>query len=392
MDNLSQTFFLYKEQILKIESAYAHALATPLQKTPHLIHTLNEAQALIDDQLIAVYWGAFIDLYPSSNGSISEPSDWGLPHGLSPNARRLLWVRVFDDLALQYMRPHVTFNPDLSARFKVNPNTSETMREWGLSFERYPVERTSEHLVAQLITACQEIQTIATSAQGVLNFLEGGDERRQDTSNTGIAFERLVKTLVNLSSESLRAISPEHDRLWTHRALPKLSCRAAPLSLDVLGGADLSIRRPRPQAARGWLQVSLSAELKRGDAKERARRSAGCFWCLSPYTLAFDLSPDHSLWRHAAHTPSTIQGRAYAVRAWVMTALKERVRHPLGPIGALPAPLSWQMLSSIHQRLGVPTRRKIKKIKRAPTLSLTPAQSTELEAHLNAHLNAHLKL
>ena len=386
MNDLSKTLFLYKEQILKIESAYAHALTTPIQKVPHLIHALNEAQGLIDDQLIAVYWGAFINIYHPSSGPISEPSDWSLPHGLSPNARRLLWLRVFDDLALQYMPPHVTFNSDLSARFKVNPNISETMREWGLSFERYPSERTSQPLVAQLITACQEIQTIATSAQGVIDFLEGGDERRQDRSNTGIAFERLVKTLVNLNPENLRAISPEHDRLWTQRALPSLSCRAAPLSLDVLGGADLSIRRPRPQAARGWLQVSLSAELKRGDAKERARRSAGCFWCLSPYTLALDLSPDHSVWRHAAHTPSTIQGRAYAVRAWMMTALKERVRHPLGPIGALPAPLSWQILSSIHQRLGVPTRRKIKKINRAPTLSLTPAQSAELETHLSAHL------
>lgn len=154
------------------------------------------------------------------------------------------------------------------------------------------------------------------------------------------------------------------DALTARRAPPPLSASPAPLPRDLFEGADLSVRREAVegpegarQRARGWLQVGLAGERARGEQKGAAARALGCFWALTPHALAARCPPDHPVWRGASHTPTTREGRAYALRQLLISAAARPARHPLGAAGQVPLALAWEVLCAVGERVGRPSPR-----------------------------------
>ena len=70
-----------------------------------------------------------------------------------------------------------------------------------------------------------------------------------------------------------------------HQLFDVFSAELAPLDADILHGLDLSVRRVTPRA-RGWLQLSLSAEEELNRKKLRRLKRSAAVGLLSPWTLA----------------------------------------------------------------------------------------------------------
>ena len=192
-----------------------------------------------------------------------------------------------------------------------------------------------------------------------------GDLRPEGEAGRGL--EDLTWALLSCPWDLLGAYAAARDpsghardrfsALSALRRPPPLSATPAPLQRDLFEGADLSVSRAAGEGmtrARGWLQVSLTGERARGEAKGAAARAHGCFWALTPHALAARCPPTHPIWRNTSHTPTTQEGRAYALRQHLLNATAHPARHPLGAAGQLPLALAWEILSAVGERIGRP--------------------------------------
>jgi len=193
-----------------------------------------------------------------------------------------------------------------------------------------------------------------------------GDGRPAGEAGRGL--ERLAWALLSCPWPLLGAYAAARDpsghaadlfaALSARGAPPALSAAPAPLPRDLFGGADLSVRRAAGEggltSARGWLQVSLAGEGARGAGKASAARALGCFWALTPHALAARCPPEHPAWRGAGHTPTTREGRAYALRQRLVSAAARPARHPLGAAGQVPLALAWEIQRAVGELIGRP--------------------------------------
>ena len=123
----------------------------------------------------------------------------------------------------------------------------------------------------ELTRTAKGIRTIEYHLDRPLHFKED--------PQLGWDFEMLLFTLLN---------SP-----WKPH---KLDVDLAPWERDLLGGGDLSIRlkSKTKRSLKGWLQVSLSAEQSIHNRKQATALKKGCFWVLSPWSLAQSCPPNHA--------------------------------------------------------------------------------------------------
>ena len=177
----------------------------------------------------------------------------------------------------------------------------------------------------------------------------------------GWDFELLVFTWLNapwLRSPWINALESfihleDQERISnTFEGIHSIKIDFAPLERDILGGGDLSIRFKKDQKMyKGWLQVSLSAEQDLNDVKKKSAQKKGCFWVLSPWTLAQRCSPQHPFWTTQSHCPATLQGRAYAFRDLFIKSMKTASSSPLGPLTSLPFLLGQHLITQVFIEL-----------------------------------------
>lgn len=151
---------------------------------------------------------------------------------------------------------------------------------------------------------------------------------------------------------------------------PQLEVDLAPWERDLLGAGDVSIRlnSSRKSSLKGWLQVSLSAEASINERKQNLAIKKGCFWLLSPWTLAQDCPPQHPFWKTQSHLPQTLQGRAYLIREIFLRGIKKAKDHPWGPLVIVPYPLILYIIDRIIHQLKTVKPHTSFKIKKVPLL------------------------
>jgi hypothetical protein len=197
-----------------------------------------------------------------------------------------------------------------------------------------------------------------------------------DDPREGLAFERFMCVALTCPAELLCEASPLYAKLHATHPTAPLTATLAPLAEDLLRGRDASVSRlASPQhgvvKARAWLQLSLVSEEKGAQAKAHAARRRGNAHCLTPHHLAFACPPEHPLWATQSHTPTTLQGRAYALRGLLVNASEElerlstqavsadlepeRLRALLSLLTRAPA-LTWQLKLNAHAMLDRPLK------------------------------------
>lgn len=107
-----------------------------------------------------------------------------------------------------------------------------------------------------------------------------------------------------------------------HPLFDGFSAELAPLDADILHGLDLSVRRAAPRA-RGWLQLSLSAEEELNRTKLRRLKRSAAVGLLSPWTLAALCMKSH-VSAHQSHPEGSSLGasaHAFGVESPQLLAL-----------------------------------------------------------------------
>lgn len=409
MVNLLNDLFKWRDQIFEIERFYQYTLETYPDPLIDFQQLLKDRSDQLSKSLLSVYYAIFPPL-------LTKQLDSTPPQSLPLITRLAIWGRVFDQLTDFASPPKIYYPCRVSHHTKgkkreldhiwleVNLNQTSLvhslsfslplsyltlLRRWGIGFMLSRVDTDHKETAHQevlseelrllemsdvLSQTARSIQTISRHITHDLTFLSSTSE---GCTSEGFAFEEMITLLLCTPHQALKQISSEYKGLFARHSPSPLKASSAPLEVDLLGGGDLSITRLTPSRARGWLQVSLTVDPTLNAKKEKRRHASGCFWSLSPLTLAQDCPPEHPIWRHASHTPATLQGRAYIIRQWFITALHNRHSHLFGPIASLPPPLAWQILCSIHERIGRPVRKKMRRFKQAPLRQLDGAQLDE---------------
>lgn len=257
------------------------------------------------------------------------------------------------------------------------------LRLWGVHYTLQEQMLFNDTLYHHLITdhfahTAHQLACIQAHLQSPLAFHQEYFKTAQIKTELTHAwrFESLIQLLLMTPVSVWSQCSAAHKKYWENQSNTLYYVRLTALSQDLISGADLSVQRIQPHATRAWLQLSMSCDLIYIENKEKQSKLAGCCGCLSPVSLARLAETKHLFWKNSSHTPTTLQGKTYAIRNTLNDIISHAHTHVLGPIGLVSVGLMSLIFDDLSQHLKYIPSRKLQKIKAtplhtAPTSSIT---------------------
>lgn len=289
---------------------------------------------------------------------IFQPLTW--PQDLKPNQRKelllgrtQLWKRLMSDLKVKILPAKTGWHTN--DVLKTLPDTlCLSLPRLGVSVYHNGVpylctEREMFTMLKKELIGYQELFINSVLSHKPFKLIADDQE--------GSRVESLILCLLNTPAWLLLELHPLYRSLFEIKPLLNLSARAGSLYDDLALHRDLSLKRTASadvQAARGWLQIGMSAMATHAERKARIARARGGSHTITPHHLAFDCPIEHPLWHFFHHCPRTHEGRALAIREALRSAIKvkpgsmpnDSYHALLAPIKALPPPLAWQIICS----------------------------------------------
>ena len=264
------------------------------------------------------------------------------------------------------------------------------LAHWGIHYHVDHYRLLSNHLIQHicskhLIQTIQQLACIENHLQSPLIFHPHNPPHNPYKLQDALRFESLIQLILITPTQVLKQCSPQHHHYWTHQPPVAYYVQLTALAQDLILGADLSIQRFYTQPCKAWLQISLSCDPSYIEHKEQKSRRQGCCGCLSPVSLARMAHHEHILWKTHSHTPTTLQGKAQAIRTMIDRILqRSSFPHPLGPIYYIPFALTQLIFKDIQQKLQTMPHHTPQKIQLAPlSQEIPPSLDTLIMNHVD---------